>query len=232
MKSGPALLLCTAFLIMALPIRADSLSYTGAANAFTDAESSAPQFRASATKMLSPVTPTVISDPLSAVAPLWGHEIEYPVLPAKLSNTALSATMFDTSARRLPAPQIDGQLSDPTPVIASTDGFEPSSSFAPWASEPSFVVDTVFPPSLGTSLQSSTFTELASDDPALSVFAAEGARHKIEREREKRDNGKNQNQNASPSVEVSEPKALPLLLFGLVAVAILARRSNVSPAAV
>jgi hypothetical protein len=227
MKFTPALLLCAVFLIAALPIRADSLSYTGTSNDSPNTENSAPEFRASATKMLLPATPRVISDSLSAVDPVRGHEIAYLALPAESSITALSATTFGTSARRLDAPQIDGQLSDPTPAITSIRGFESGSAFAAWGSEPSFVVGTVFPPSSDTSLHSTTITELGSEDPTLSVFATEGARHKIDRERGKSDNGMNQHQNASPSVEVPEPGALPLLLFGLAAVAIVVRRRSV-----
>jgi hypothetical protein len=178
--------------------------------------------------MLLPATPRLMSESLSAEDPERGHEIAYLALPAESLITALSATTFGTSARRLDAPQIDRQLSDPTPAITSIRGFESSSAFAAWGSEHSFIVGTMFPPSSGASLHSTTITEVGSEDPTSSVFATEGARHKIDRERGNSDNGKNQNQNASPPVEVSEPGALPLLLFGLAAVAIVVRRRSVS----
>jgi hypothetical protein len=231
MKFTPAFLFCAAFLIPALPIQADSLPYIGTANDSRNTENSAPEFHASATKMLSPAAPRVISDPRSAVAPVWGHEIAYLALPAQSSSIALSATTFATSVRRTDAPQLDGQLSDPSPAMTSITGFEPSSSVAALGSEPSFIVGTMFPPSSDASLHSSAPDEINSGDLALSVFATEGARHKIDRERGKRDDGKNPNQNPSPSVEVSEPAALPLLLFGLAALGILARRRNLFPAA-
>jgi hypothetical protein len=231
MKSTPAFLLCAALLIAALPTRADSVPYTGAASEFVNTENSAPEFRASATNLTTPTRLRVTSKSLSALAPVWGHEIAYLTpLPADAPNAALSATTFARSARRLDASQIDGQRSNPTSAIPSIGGLEPSSSFAGWGSEPSFIVDTMFSPSSDTSLHSSTITELGSDDPALSAFATEGARHKIGRERGRGSDGKNQNQNGSSSVEVPEPGALPLLLFGLVAVAIFARRHHLSRA--
>jgi hypothetical protein len=231
MKFTPAFLLCAAILIAALPIQADSLAYTGtAADDSRNTQISAPELHASATttKTSSPATPRVIAyDPLAAVAPVRSHEIAYLALPAAPENTGLSVT----SVRRPVAPQIDGQLSDPTPAITSIGGFDPSSSFAAWDSGPSFISATFFPPSGDVSVHSSAPNEINSGDAALSEFATEGARHNIDRERGKGDNGKNQIQTTSPSVEVSEPAALPLLLFGLAALGILARRRNVFPTA-
>jgi hypothetical protein len=231
MKSRPAFLLCAAFLIAALPIRADSLSNTGINNDSPDTENSAPEFRASATKMLSPASPRVMSDPLSTVAPARGHEIAYRALPAESSIAALSATTIGTSFPRLDASQIAGQLSDPTTAITSNGGFELRRSFAARGSEPSFIVGTMFPASVDVSAHSSTPNEHGSDDAALSVFATEGARRRIVRERDKGNDGKDPDKADAPSVLVPEPEALPLLLFGLAALGILAQRRNVFPAA-
>jgi hypothetical protein len=230
MKFTPVLLLCAAFLIAALPIRADSLSYTGTANDSTNTENSAPQFRASTTKMLSPATARVISAPLLAI-PVQSHEIAYLALPADSSNMALAATTFGTSDRRLDSSPIDGRLSDPTPAIASIGGFEPSGSFAAWGSEPSFISAALFPPSSDVSAHSSSPSELGSGHPALLRFESEDTRHKIGRERGEPSDGKDPDKAGAPSVLVPEPEALPLLLFGLAAVGSLARRRNVFPTA-
>jgi hypothetical protein len=231
MKFTPAFLICAAFLIPALPIRADSLSYTGTADDSRNTENSAPGFHASAMKMLSPAIPRAMTGPFSAAAPVGSRESMYLARAAESSLNALSATTFGTSARRPDAPQIDGQLSDPTPAITSIGGFDSSSSFAAWGSGPSFIVGTIFPPSPDTSIHSGAPDEINPGDPALSFFDSEGALRKIGRERGKRNDGKDPDKAAPPSALVPEPAALPLLLLGLAAVGIGARRRNVFPAA-
>jgi hypothetical protein len=124
---------------------------------------------------------------------------------------------------------MDGQLSDLAPAITSIGGFEPSSSFAAWSSEPSFISATFFPLSSDATAHSSTRSEPGSGDPALSVSDTEGARRGIGCERGKANDGKDPIQ--SGSITVPEPEALPLSLFGLAAVGIGARRRNVFPAA-
>jgi hypothetical protein len=213
MKFGPATLLCTALLIAALPIRADSLSDTRTADAFHDSENSAPEFRLSTTKTLSPATSRVISES---------------------SNSALFTTTFPASDARLDSSQLDERRSDRTPAIVSIGGFEPISSFAAWSSEASLMSATMFPSSPDFSSHSGMPNERGSGDLALSVFASEGAWRRIRRERGRGHDGKdNDGKDPGPSgsTTVPEPEALPLLLFGLAAVGILARRRNAFAAA-
>jgi hypothetical protein len=230
MKSRPVFLLCATFLIAALPARADSVHYTGTASDVHDVENSAPGIRAFATKLKMFAAAGVISTPLSALAPVWGHEMAYLSLPASSANTELSASTIASSARRLDATQIDGQLSNPTPAIASIGGFEPSSSFAAWNSEPSFIVGTLSSPSSNIGVHSTGLVEIGSGDPVSFIFDTDRGRHRIGHDRGRGDDGKTPGAGGSTAILVPEPGALSLTLFGLAAVAFFARRRQV-PAA-
>jgi hypothetical protein len=223
MKSGPVFVLCAVLLITAFPIRADSLLYTGAANDSPKTEISATMIRDSITKPTIRPTASVSLRSLSAEAPLSGLEIAHLALPNESRSSAFSSALLPSFLRPT-APPIDGRLSDPTPAIASIGGAEQTSGFAASSPEPSLIVGTFFPPSWEVSVHSNPVIELGLGDPAASVFATEGARHKIGRDRGR--GGDTENQNGASTVLVPEPAAFSLLLFGLAAVGILARRRN------
>jgi hypothetical protein len=225
MKSGPVFVFCAAFLITSFPIRADSLLYTGAANDSPKTEISSTMIRGSITASTIRPTASVSLRSLSAEAPVSGLEIAYLALPDESRSSALSSALL-TSFLRPSAPPMDGRLSDPTPAIASVGGARQPGGSAAWNPEPSSIVDTFFPPSGERSIHSGTAIEPGSGDPASTVFASEGARHKIGRDHGKGSDGNTENQNGATTVLVPEPTAFSLLLFGLAAMCIFARRRN------
>jgi hypothetical protein len=226
MKSGPVVVLCAAFLISAFPVRADSRLYTDAANDSTKTEISTTIIRGSVSKPTIRPTADVSLTSLSADAPVWDREIAHRTLPDESRSSALSSAPIPTSFLRPSAPPIHGRLSDPTPAIASIGGAQRTSGFTASSPEPSLIAGTFFPPSWEMSAHSNPVIELGLGDPAASVFATEGARHKIGRDRGRGSDGDTENQNGASTVLVPEPAAFSLLLFGLAAVGILARRRN------
>jgi hypothetical protein len=227
MKSGPVFLLCGAILIASLPVRADSLIYTGAANETPKIEISVTEIRSFATKFMMPATAGVMSEPLSTVAPIWGPEFVYLPLRAEFPNNPISTKTIRGSVLVLDAPQNDVRLSDPTSAIASIGSFGSDGAFAARRAESSLVVGTFFPASTDTGVHSSAFTEFDSYEPAFSVSDAEYARLRIGREHRKDGDGKGPGTTTPESVAVPEPGAFSLLLFGLAGVGICARRRSV-----
>jgi hypothetical protein len=225
MKSGPVFVLCAALLISAFPIRADSLLYTGAANDSPKTEISATMIRDSITKPTIRPTASVSLRSLSAEAPLSGLEIAHLALPNESRSSAFSSALLPSFLRPT-APPIDGRLSDPTPAIASIGWSQQRGDSAAWNPESSSIVGTFFPPSGERSVHSGTAIEPGSGDPASSVFASEGARHKMGRDHGRGGDGNTENQNGAPTVLVPEPAAFSLLLFGLAAICIFGRRRN------
>ena len=198
MKSRPVFLLCGALLLTAFSVRADSVFYSGAANESPNTELSATEARGLAAKFQAPAMVGVTPEPFPAVAPTWGHGFANLALDADSADTATSAKKFHTSVLVADAPENGERLSDPSPAIASVGGFEPNGIFFP-----------------------------ASGDLASSNSNSEDARLKIGHEHRKGHNGKGQGPSIPASIVVPEPGAFSLLLFGLVAVGIAARRRSV-----
>jgi hypothetical protein len=209
MKSRPVFLLCGALLLTTFSVRADTVFYSGAANESPNSEISATEAHGFAAKFKAPAMVAVMPEPFSAVAPAWGRGFSYLALDADPLNTATSAKTFHKSVLVADAPENGERLSDPSPAIASIGGFEPDGAFAARGSGPSFVVGTFFPPS---------------GDLASSTAESEAARLKIGHEHRKGSNGKGKDPSSPASIVVPEPGAFSLLLFGLAAVGILARR--------
>jgi hypothetical protein len=229
MKFRPTFLLCAAFLIAALPVCGDSVFYTGVTSDSPSVEISTPEMRAHYTKLRIP-SAVSITPSLAALAPVWGHQIAYLALPGDSPDAAHEAKSARVSALQENAPQFDGQLSDPTPAIASIGGFEPSSSFAAWGSEPSFVVGTLSPPSSDIGVHSTGLVGIGPGDPISFLFDNDGTRRRIGHDRGRGDDGKTPGAGGSTAILVPEPGALSLALFGLAAVAIFARRRRASAA--
>jgi hypothetical protein len=229
MKSTPVFLLCGAFLIASLPVRADSLFYTGAEHDSRNTDDSTPVIRNSHTKFRMPATAVVSLEPFSAVTPGWANEIAEAGFSAESRDTAISSRAAGTSFLALDTPDTDGRVSDPTPAIASFGGFAWGNVFSASRSEPSVVVGTIFPSSSDVNVPSDSSTEFRSGDAGLSLFDLESARYRIGREHGKGGNGKDKGIADPGSVAVPEPAALPLLLCGIAALGILARRRRVFP---
>jgi len=198
MKSRPVFLLCGALLLTAFSVRADSVFYSGAANESPNAELSATEARGLAAKFQAPAMVGVTPEPFSAVAPAWGRGFSPLALDADSPDTATSAKKFHTSVLLADAPENGERPSGPSPAIASIGGFEPGGIFF-----------------------------LASGDRASANSNSEDAHIKIGHEHHKGNNGKGQDPSSPASIVVPEPGAFSLLLFGLVAVGIPARRRNV-----
>jgi hypothetical protein len=225
MKARPSFLLCGALLLTAFSVRADTVFYSGASNESPNTEISATEPHDFAAKFSAPSMVGVMPEPISAVALVSGREVTYLALDADSPNTAISAKTFHTSILVADAPENGERLSDPSPAIASIGGFEPDGAFAARGSGPSFVVGTFFPPSSETSFHSSPFREIGSGDVASSNSDSEDARLRG-REHHRGSNGKGEGSSSPAAVAVPEPGAFSLLLFGLAAVGILARRRS------
>ena len=230
MKCRPAFLLYAAFLIAALPIRADSVFYTGVTSHSPNVENATPEMRTHTAKLRIPSAVSITSQPVAALARVSRHQIAYLALPGDSPDAAHQTKSARASALQENAPQFDGQLSDPTPVIASIGGFEPSSSLAAWGSEPSFIVGTLSPLSPDIGVQSTGLVEIGLGDPVSFLFDSDGARRRIGHDRGRADDGKTPGAGGSTAVLVPEPGALSLALFGLAAVAMFGRRRQ-APAA-
>jgi hypothetical protein len=229
MRSRPVFLLCGVLLLTAFSVRADSVFYSGATNESPNTEISATEARGFAAKFRTPAIVSVMPEPFLAVAPVWGREIHFLALDADSPNTAISAKTFHTSVLVADALQNGERLSDPSPAITFIGGFEPDGAFAARGSGPSFVVGTFFPPSSEASLHSSPSRELGSGDLTSSASDSEDARLRAGREHHKGGgDGKSKGLSGAASVGVPEPGAFSLLLFGLAAVGILARRRSIS----
>ncbi len=227
MKFRPAFLLCAAFLISALPVCADSVFYSGVTSDSPNVENAVPEMRAHSAKLRIPSAVSITSQPLAALAPVWGHQLAYLALPGDSPDSAHQTKSARASALQGNAPQFDGQLSDPTPAIVSIGGFEPSSSFAAWNSEPSFIVGNLSPLSSDIGVQSTGLVEIGLGDPGSFLFDTDRGRHRIGHDRGSSEDGKTPGASGSTAVLVPEPGAFSLALFGLAAVAIFGRRRPV-----
>jgi hypothetical protein len=224
MKFRPVFLLCGAFLITSLPVRADSLSYTGAEHDSRTTENSGSEIRNSGTKLKMPATMVVLQGPIPVIAPAWASEIARAGYPAEPRNTLISSQATNSFVPALYTADIDGRVSNPTPAISSIGGFASGEAVSERRSEPYVVVGTIFPSSSDVIVPSNSSIEFRSGDSALSHFDTEGARHNAGRERGKGGDGKGKGVTGPASVSVPEPAALPLLLFGLAGLGMLARR--------
>jgi len=198
MKSRPVFLLCGALLLTAFSVRADSVFYSGAANESPNTELSATEAHGVAAKFQAPAMVGVTPESFSTVAPAWGRGFSFLALEADSPITANSAKKFQTSVLMADTPENGERPSDPSPAIASIGGFEPGGIFFP-----------------------------ASGDLVSSSSNSEDAHLKIGHEHHKGGNGKGQDPTSPASIVVPEPGAFSLLLFGLVAVGIPARRRSV-----
>ena len=231
MKFRPAVLLGGVALMAAIPVCADTVFYTASIEESSFPENSAPIINVSHTKLLIPVTAGVISEPMPLVAPVWNDAAPY----SGIAEGSAQRESYGNEARNLifeiAQLQSDARPADPTAAMLSTNGIQSSGVFGASGSEMSLVLDPLVPTALDPIVRFGSPAEPNSGALAPSAFGAEGFQLGFfgrDPDRGRGGEGKNKNQE-DPLVSVPEPGALPLLMFGLLAVGISARRHRDFP---
>jgi hypothetical protein len=228
MKFRPAVLLGGAVLIAALPVWADSIFYTAATHDSPTAENSAKAIRSSGTKRKTPATAVFTSEPLSAVPPGWADAMPSAGIGEDSTYRAIAARDLGSFALGIDEPQDDVRQSEPTSEL-SIGGFQSGGAFGVRGPEPSFVLGTLLSSSSASSVHSNSLGEPDSNERASTFFNDGKERRGIGHDHDKGDKGKKQDQDGPGSVSVPEPAAFSLVLLGLAAIGIMARRSREFP---
>jgi hypothetical protein len=213
----------------ALPASADSIFYTAPTNETSNHENSARIIGSSGTKFMTLASVVVSSEPPSMVAPGWADAMPDAVIAEDSTYRAISAEDTRNFALGLDEPQNDARLSDPIPAVLSLGSFQLGSAFGVRGPEPSYVLGTLFSSSSASSDRSSSLGELDTNERTSTFFNNGKERHGIGHDHDRGKQGKNQDPDGPGSVSVSEPAAFSLVLLGLAASGIMARRSREFP---
>jgi hypothetical protein len=232
MKFRPTLLLCAVVLAVALPIWADGVPYTGAADEFRNMEIAAAVTRRPGTTLKAPVKTGFPPKAASAVAAGWADAISYIGSAEESPNIAPSAKVTATSRQVLIAPANAEFPAEPASAVVLTDSFETNNALDAGDLNSSSIRGTFFPSSSDTDIRTASLSDHDSFERGSPISHAEkswyvettgyGEGRTDEHERRRR---------KLVPVLVPEPGSLSLLLLGLAAVGFLARRRGNLPTA-
>ena len=214
MKFRLASLLGTVVLVLAVPVSADSVFYTGATSGSPDTADSAKMIhRSDANRMTLPrvgFAPSLES----AVALGWADATS----DAGIAEDSTDNTTFVRDTRHFALvpdePLSDAPQAEPTSAMFSMAGFQWAGGFNGKSSGRSVIL-----------------SEFESNGRDSTIFTDGKNLHGKGRDHDGGDNGKKQNQDAPGSIPVPEPAAFSLVLLGLAALGIMVRRSREFPPA-
>ena len=228
MKFRSALLFGGVVLLAAIPVCADSILYTTSTNEPANPESSAATFRTSHAKYLALATAQIFSEPIPAVVSVQAFVLPETVIAQDATQTEISGNHAASFALALTDPQNEARPSISTPAMLAVNGFQPGAAFGGSDAENSWVLVTLVPAAPEPGGHSGGFAALGSSGPVSSEFSTDGSRLGFfgrDPNRGKAGKGQNKNQNDAP-VPIPEPSAASLLMLGLLAVGIMARRNR------
>ena len=230
MRFRSALLFGGVILAAAVPVWADSISFTGVSIESTNTESLVKPTRSAHAKLIALTKSRLMPHHALPVASEWDAAAPYLSLEEDTPDAQISADANVSSGLVLNAPSSDGFASDPSPGTASITTLASSSAFNGGGSIFFSIPGAAFASSLDTSIQSSSLNDFDSRERDSSIFNSTGARRGVGHDQGRRDDSKDQGPNDLVLVLVPEPGAFSLLLLGLAAVGILARRRSDLPA--
>ncbi len=228
MKFRSALLLSAVVLLAAIPVYADSILYTTAANEPANPDSSALTFRTSHAKYLTLATAQFFSEAIPAVVSVKAFALPEPALAQDATQTEISGNHAASFALALTDSRNEARPALSAPAMLPVNGFQPGGAFGGSDAENSWVLATLVPSAPEPGAHSGDFAALGSSGSASSDFSTDGSRLGFfgrDPDRGKAGKGENKNQNDAP-VPIPEPPAASLLMLGLLAVGIMARRNR------
>ena len=226
-----ALLLGGVILTAAVPVWADSISFTGVSIESANTESPVKPTQSAHVKMIAPMKSGLMPQHALPVASGWVAAAPYASLEEDAPDAEMSADAAVSSGLEFSAPYSDGLASDATPPeMMSIATFATSGAVNGSGSIFFSIPGALFGSSLDTNTRSSSLSDSNSHARDSSVFNSVEARRGVGHGREKRSDSKDQGPNDLVLVLVPEPGVLSLLLLGFAAVGILARRRSDLPA--
>jgi hypothetical protein len=227
MKVKLALLFCGVGLLATLPVRADSIPYSGASNDFPGTVFSATVAPNPDSESKAPVKVGFLLAPVPA-ARAWADLSSYPALAEESANIAVPGAVLHSSHLRA----IIDIPAEPTPVAALAGSPVASNAFGFWGSGGSVASDLLLrSPSdtaatalLPTSVDETGTHQLASSISGVAKEWNEGG--KVDGLGFTGDHRRSAD--STLPVSVPEPGSLSFFLLGLAAVALLGRKSRLA----
>ncbi len=226
MKFRPGLLLCGAVLTAALPIWADRIPYTGAADEFSNMETTAAVPRNPSKPWKVPVERGFSPKAALVVAPSWADTIPYAEFAEESWNIANAAKVTASSGLELLPPANAEFLTEPDSAMMLTDSFE---SLDAGDLKPFSILDTFFLSTSDPDIRIASLSDHDSSERAYPISHAEKSWYVETTGYGEGRTGEHESKRKFVPILVPEPGSLPLLLLGLAAVGFLARRRGDRP---